>query len=387
MKKAVIITENKYPCEDAGAIRQHATAKILQALGYDVFVAGYGASTGKEEREYDGVKFYSFRPASKNKLIRIAFRVFSSFRMFRYICKHHSDADILLVVDVLPFGFRLFERFAKKRKIPLIHDSVEWYSPEEYANGTKNREYRLKEITNCKIIKAPWRVMAISSYLQEHFSKKCEKVARIPVIMDMESIAYRIDSKEQINKTRFVYAGGPGWKDYIKEIVAAFALLNPEEISMLELHFVGITKDQLVSICRADDKHIQKLGDSLFAHGRVPHAEAVEWVKKADFTLLLRDASLRYAKAGFPTKIVESLSCGTPPVCNLSSDLALYLEDGNNAFLADDHSPESLCKALRKALATSSEERSAMRQSARKTAEEKFDYRFHISEFSRLVDN
>ena len=32
MRKAVIITGNQYPCEDAGAIRQHATAKILMEM-------------------------------------------------------------------------------------------------------------------------------------------------------------------------------------------------------------------------------------------------------------------------------------------------------------------------------------------------------------------
>ena len=45
MKRAVIVTENQYPCEDAGAIRQHATAKLLVELGYSVIVLGYGKST------------------------------------------------------------------------------------------------------------------------------------------------------------------------------------------------------------------------------------------------------------------------------------------------------------------------------------------------------
>lgn len=42
MRKAVIVTENSYPEGDAGAVRQHAFAKILKQLGYDVLVIGYG---------------------------------------------------------------------------------------------------------------------------------------------------------------------------------------------------------------------------------------------------------------------------------------------------------------------------------------------------------
>ena len=100
---------------------------------------------------------------------------------------------------------------------------------------------------------------------------------------------------------------------------------------------------------------------------------------------MFRDNSLRYARAGFPTKIVESLSSGTPPICNLSSDLGLYLEDGKNAFFAAGFAPEDIKEALEKALATSSEERAEMRAAARKTAEEQFDYRHYVNALADLV--
>ncbi len=45
--KIVIITGNNYPCGDAGAVRQHAMAKLLMDMGHDVFVVGYGSYTGE----------------------------------------------------------------------------------------------------------------------------------------------------------------------------------------------------------------------------------------------------------------------------------------------------------------------------------------------------
>ncbi len=379
MNQAVLITENKYPAEDAGAIRQHAMAKILKDLGYEVTVVGYGKYTGKAQKEYDAIKYISLKPKSQNKLVRIIFRLLFGLRAIRYIKKNVPKPSVILLVDTLPYAWRIIEKYGVKHNSTLIHDSVEWYSPEEYENGEKNIEYRLKEKTNTEIINKNWNVIAISSFLQDHFGKIASKVERIPVIMDTASIQYRIETTDDSPKVRFVYVGAPGRKDYLKEIVEGFSLLEAEHKKLCELHIIGITKEQLVTKCNVDNNILDLLEDTIFVYGRLPHEEAIEWVCKADYTLLLRDADLRYAKAGFPTKIVESLSCGTPPVCNLSSDLDMYLKDGENAIISDSHSPEDLKKALIKAIACSSEEKKKMRFSARKTAEDSFDYKKYIS--------
>jgi glycosyltransferase involved in cell wall biosynthesis len=91
--------------------------------------------------------------------------------------------------------------------------------------------------------------------------------------------------------------------------------------------------------------------------------------------LLIRDENLRYAKAGFPTKIVESLACGTPPLCNYSSDLELYLEDKKNSIIANGHTSRDVYEAVKKALLITNEnDRSLMRENSRKLALSSFDY-------------
>lgn len=386
MKHAAIVTENKYPCEDAGALRQHATAKILQELGYSVTVIGYGKPTGKRLLVHEGVKYISFRPASSNVFIRLVYRVLFGWRAFKFIHRNCSDASLIFVVDTLPYAMKVIARYAGRRNITLVHDSVEWYSPEEYPDGEKNREYKLKEKTNRVLVGKGWRVMAISRYLQEHFSKVCDRVVRIPVIMDVENIEYRKDFLDNAEKTRFVYAGGPGRKDYLKEIIEGFCQLDVISLQKLELHILGVNMEQLKSVCGVSEACIEKLSNVLIVHGRVPHEEAVCWVRDADYTLLIRNAELRYAKAGFPTKIVESLSCGTPPVCNLSSDLELYLRDGENAIIAEGNAPEQVKDALEAAMAISIEERKNMRKKARETAETYFDYHRYVSVMGKLVE-
>lgn len=385
MKRAVIITENQYPFEDAGAIRQHATAKLLQMLGYSVFVLGYGRSTEGKVLTYDGVEYISFRPKTRNKLIRAAYRATASIRMMRFLKKNCQNISLILVADVYNSTVKQVATYSAFRGITLIHDSVEWFSPHQFRNGEHGRAYRSRDEINRTLVGRGWRVMAISSYLEEHFKKQCDKVVRIPVIMDTDTIAYRTDVKSG-EKITFAYVGSPGKKDYLGEMISGFALLSPEQRSALEFHVVGVTKEQLETVCRADHQAIEALGDTLIAHGRLPHEEAIAFVRNADFTLLFRDNTLRYAKAGFPTKIVESLSCGTPPICNLSSDLDLYLKDGENAFVANGFAPEDIKEVLEKVLVVSVEERKKMRIAARKTAEEQFDYTKYVDKMKDLTD-
>ena len=380
---AVIITGNKYPLEDAGAIRQHATAKIFQSLGYNVLVLGYGKPTDGEVRTCDGVNYVSFRPVSKNKLVRALFRYFFVNRVAHYIGKNIEKIDVLLVIDVLPKDFKTIENIASKYNAKLIHDSVEWYSPEEFSDGRKNRSYRNKEFTNTVAIGKGWRVIAISKLLEEHFKTRCDKVIRIPVIMDIQSIAPNMEVHNE--KRIFVYAGAPGKKDYLDTIVKSFSLLSIEEKSKVELHILGVNKEQLIKQCGVDQEDIDNLKGVLHIHGRVPHEEAVQAVMNASFTILIRDETLRYAKAGFPTKVVESLMYATPVLCNYSSDLQDYLSDRQNAIIAKGHQPEDVLSAIRSALTLPETEYSNMRTNARKTAETCFDFRQYINSLNDLL--
>ena len=45
MMKALLVTFDKYPNGDAGAIRVHMFAKILNEAGYETFVISMGKST------------------------------------------------------------------------------------------------------------------------------------------------------------------------------------------------------------------------------------------------------------------------------------------------------------------------------------------------------
>ena len=357
---------------------------MFEKLGYSVTVIGYGEFTGNNLKTYDGIDYISLRPKSKSKIVRAIYRFASTDRRIKFLKNSCYDASVILLSDVGPNTFKKVEKYARDKNILLLHDSVEWFSPEQFSLGEKSVFYKECQKVNTRIVTKGWRVMAISTYLEEHFSKQCDKVVRVPVILDTKSTEFNT-TPCQNGKVTFAYVGSPGRKDYLRNIIEGFAMLDSEEISRININVVGVNRDQLISVCGVEEACLNKLGDALAIHGRVPHSAAEDFVRNADYTLLLRDPNMRYAKAGFPTKIVESLACATPPICNISSDLGLYLRDGENAFIVKDMSAEELCITLKRVLTKSTDDMRKMRENARGTAEKCFDYRNYTDIFAELI--
>jgi glycosyltransferase involved in cell wall biosynthesis len=95
----------------------------------------------------------------------------------------------------------------------------------------------------------------------------------------------------------------------------------------------------------------------------------------------------RFAHAGFPTKLVESLTLGTPVICNITSDIGKYVRDGVEGFVCRDSSVEAFTDALHRASTLSQAERAAMRVAAHEQATRSFDYRAHVHRLTDFVSS
>jgi hypothetical protein len=85
--------------------------------------------------------------------------------------------------------------------------------------------------------------------------------------------------------------------------------------------------------------------------------------------------ALRTLHVTFPDPVGEEIRA---LLLECAGDLELYLHDGDNAMIAEDHTPEALLKTIRRALALSPEEKSKMSKNALKSAKKYFDYRKYI---------
>ena len=264
-------------------------------------------------------------------------------------------------------------KYANNKGTGLVHNSVEWYSPEEFRYGKFSINYISNYLLNTIIIRPPFNVIGISSYLSEHFQSRGLKSIRIPFIIDKEAI--KCNKKCSFEKIVLLYAGNPGRKDYLKEMIEGLATLSNYELERIEFRIFGVNYNSLINDCKVDKLVYEKLKKNLKLYGSVSHNVVLSHLQEAHFTLLLRSDKLRYAKAGFPTKVTESLACGTPVISNLTSDLGMYIQDGIEGFIVPSCTTQAFAQSIRRALLLTPDEIVLMQVAARKCAENKLDYR------------
>ena len=370
-----LVSPNNFPKEDAGALRDEAFARLFRSMGHRVTVLSRGRSAARGE--LDGIPYVShFRPVSSRaqKLLHRLDAV-SVFRgTFDAAVREFGKPDLLYAAYDDNRILRFLQRYAKKQGIPLLVDVCEWYSPCEFRLGRLSHVYLLNDLQNRFVLKAPTRIVAISRYLETHFRSRGLSTLRVPVIFDCAAIDGSV-SREAGSPVQLIYAGSPGGKDSLRPLLTALLLLTDTERERLRLHIVGISEEQLLAngILCAEER--TKLSDTLSVYGRVPHDTVEAMLKRMDFSVLLRPADERYAKAGFPTKVVEAMSHGTAMLCNLSSDLSDYLTDGENAILAGGQDEAAVRDALLRVTSLDDAALCALRNAARATAEQCFDYR------------
>jgi glycosyltransferase involved in cell wall biosynthesis len=227
------------------------------------------------------------------------------------------------------------------------------------------------------------RIIAISKYLTSYFQQKQYPVTTIPAVLDVENTEYIKNKKSE--KLILMYAGSVGRKDYLDVVLNGLALLNREDFSKIEFRIFGATFDEI-----KDNFGVEiasKITNCVACYGKVDRTVVLKHLEDADFTVLMRSSTQRYAKAGFPTKVVESLAGATPVICNLTSDLADYIVDGYNGIVVNSESAEDFSWAIKKAICCSVREKEIMSRNARKTAEKHFDYRLYKDEMIALMDD
>lgn len=257
----------------------------------------------------------------------------------------------------------------KGTKTKIIFDVVEWYTPGRWF-GYINPYYLNIEFAMRYLLPQLDGLICISRYLEAYYSEKNVPIVRIPPTYSAISVRSRTThfSKKRVS---IVYAGAPERKDALWKIVAAISAFASSEV-ILELVVVGMDVVEAQKNFAWKNSFIQ--GENVIKFvGRVTRNEAESYVRRANFTILLRD-NTKSSRAGFSTKVVESLSLGTPVICNLTGDLGDILIDNHNSLIIETNS----CAALRETLARLEHLKpttyAQMRYAAFDTAERYFRY-------------
>lgn len=352
---------------------------LFAALGYDVRIYGFGED--EQTGSYKGITFQrwkemygsgfsvaSRRDAYKEEMIRAAVEAVPPDMIVSALSNCRAQRFLLSC--------------AAKRGLPMFQSVCEWYDRNAFVGLSG-----LPKLINDRYsmyVQFPrvGNIIAISTLLDRYYASRGCRTVVIPTMVDMQE--YGELSHPAHDRLRIAYAGAPARKDYILNAIRALALLQDEELRGIEMHLYGPTPEQLRELGMPEEL-LERCGDSLVCHGRIPYAQVKQRIAEADFTVLLRP-DRRYANAGFPTKVGESMACGTPVICNLTSDLGLYVRDGETGLVAADESAEACAESFRRALCMTADERLTMRQAVRKEAENAFDYRNYVGHLRRFLE-
>lgn len=210
---------------------------------------------------------------------------------------------------------------------PLVLDVVEWYAYSDRPGGVLGPASIEHALAMRWLSTRVGSYIAISTFLTDYYAKRGGRVITVPPLLEVDLAGIRpVGERESVY---IAYSGSPGGKDLpgLKHLFLAL-MESPQDIrESIHVDIVGMSAAEAGRLL--PDTH--GLVDVQF-WGRTNVEDARRIVAEADFTFLQRPNE-RYAAAGFPTKVVESLVLGTPVVCNLTSDLGRYLRDGANAVV------------------------------------------------------
>lgn len=387
----IFIGDYLFPEGDAAAVRTLSLARICRDLGFAVTVIGKGRLRSEDyDREtgghrIEGIRYLTMNPKPVSAIQRVRHpvsRMRQSVSALEALNLENARAVIINASGSarhVPF----VSTFCRRRSIPLIGDVCEWYDPRQMNYGRLDPAYAVFYLVFHCFLPRIRHLIVISRMLERHFAGCGRNVIRIPPAVDPTKIAC-VDRTPR-DRLVLLYAGLPGRKDLLREILVALASLAPDERARIEFRLLGPTKQELIKLLGRSASLLNVLAHTVKPMGRVPRHEVLDELQKAHFTVLLRPDK-RYANAGFPSKVPESLAAGAPVLLNLTSDLGEYLDDGTAALPVHGCSAVEVAKAIRRALQLGPAELHEFRRCARAKAEQYFDYRLYLDSFETYLE-
>lgn len=378
MSKVLYISWSGLP-ETAAGIRVYQIAKVLREAGNEVIFLSLSQPTAgkQDEIEYDGFH-YILKGQSKSKIKNVE-NIFCGCTDFCVIKDTiiTEKPDTVIVYNEKERMTKKIVSFCHPLGITVGADVTEWYELSRSKKWNyvvaKNVDYRIRTMDS----KLDY-IISISPFLTAYYqSHGCKNVIEIPPIIDcVKSEIWPTSHKIR----HLVYAGSPAQKDLILPYLIAIKDINNDQVKVVA-DIVGVTKEQVRTLLQIDNP--EKIG--IIAYGRVPHEECVKVIEKADFSILFRE-NLRYAKAGFSTKLSESLSLGIPVLCNAVSGADEIIKDGFNGVKIEGCDSASIMKAIERILLLDEGSIDAMKQHAIETAKQRFVDELYTSVLDKAVN-
>ena len=360
-KTVLYIGGFELPDKNAAAHRVIGIARGLRELGYEVVFLNslkIYDKCGVQEKTYFDFKCYEYKRESE---IDYLFSARNALLMIKKI-----KPDLIIAYNYPAVALNNIRKYCKNNSIKCYADATEWY---QAVGGNvlyrlvKNWDtaYRMKYIQ-----KKLDGVISISRFLYDYY-KDTVKTVIIPPTVDLSDEKWNLESNRDDKHISFVYAGVPiALKEKLDTIVKAFETAHLSKRFILNI--VGVTEQQFRKMYGWDTT----ISKSIKFWGRIDHKKVIEIVKTSDWAIILRDNN-RVVKAGFPTKLVEAISCGTPVIINEFSNVSDYIGQ-DNGIIVENY------QELVDAITVSCDRISNIDRTL-------FDYHCYLDELRNLIDD
>ena len=332
-------------------------------------------------KEYDD-KTENWKIRSVNNKIQ---NLFIIFRLSYYIIKNAKRFDTFIIYGGYAFYMLPFILLKPFFKYKVVYDSVEIYLSKRILKTILSPNTWNHLIGYNFLIRFFDGAICISSYIQEKHKRQGLKTVIVPPIFLNENT-----EKEQNirfgnipdNKIKILFYGFPGKKDSLNNLVKVF-LFNKSLEEKFDVTIIGLNIDQYKKYC--NENGIFEFPENFILKGKLGLDEVYKELMDTDFTFLQRPYTIT-TKAGFPSKLVESLFFKVPSILNLTSDMGKYEIDKCSVVCTDD-SVESLQNALIFVKNMSNQEITTLKEKCKTIYEKYFSTLANLDKIKIYIEN
>lgn len=355
----IYIGEMIMPDKNAAAQRAIAVAKSIKDIGYTPVILGLSHTPPSNNIIDTKIKHFGidcFCVKYPKTTIEWLNRILT-IKPILEVIEHYGEKNIkaIIALDYEAIPLYKLNKLCNRKSIRLIADTVEWYEKSN-LHFPKNLAKDIDTWLRMRVIYPRLKYMiCISKYLYNEFKDTCNRIAIVPGTVDPTDHKWTdICHYSKLETPTIGYAGYPGpnfAKERLDLLIKAIYDLNKEGINC-KLKIAGVKLETLKKYL--PELFIDEYIENIDFLGELSHIECLNMIARCDFSAIIREDRL-VTRAGFPTKLSESLACGTPVIVTPSSNVIDYVEHKKNGFISPDFSYSSIKDTMKTAIVWATE--------------------------------
>ncbi|MBD5521761.1 MAG: glycosyltransferase family 4 protein [Lachnospiraceae bacterium] len=379
MSRVFIQVKCKYPHGEALANYIQNLAKAVLCAGYEVIIATdineeYDFST--IERLNIPITVIPVVPSEDEAVYQTQKATGFCEERLGLLREYEITSEDRVLVFWLKSEYFLNElfRFEKQAGFKTICGMLELFDKEDYPTIEKYKE--AVHIEGNVYLNAD-AILSISEYIDHYYMGRGMATYRFPPMIDSKEHSLKPKTTE---KYKFII---PSAKDSLQFMLKAFAGLEEAEIDRIELHLCGISKEAIKGYLTTSE--YERMSGVIILHDWMRYDALLALYQQMNFMVIARNICQR-TLANFPSKVPEGMIYGVVPVVSDVGDYTkYYLKNGYDSLFIDGDSVQEIKKAVRRAISLDAEDYLRYSDNARKTAEERFDYRVWVPQVEKML--